>query len=267
MTSRRRSATGLATAAALLAVAWVAAGPASPPLYDGLNQPAEPYRFLHPPPGGTAAQAATESAPVVTPGSSPAIAWLTAEQPPQAQVLVQQGSFALPAGTSSLTVTITPVEPAVAAPAGMRFDGNVYRFSVTAGSTPLTTLQHAGTIVLRGPAGVSGVTVWMLQGTAWHQLDTKPVGSADTYAANVTTLGDAVLITSQSSTATTPGGGGSSGGGSGAVIGIVIAAVALGVVIAAVWLLRRRGARGATPPRRGPPPRGRPPRGRPPRRR
>jgi hypothetical protein len=231
----------LVAGAALLALVWGLGPRSAPPLYDGGPVIAEHYRVLHPPPGSTVTKppSAIDVTLKLEGGQSPAMAETTDEQPSQAQLLAAQGAFAVPPGATMVHVTITPVDPPAVAPPDGKLDGNVYRFAVSAGATPLPL--RAGqqvTVVLRGPAGVANPVLELWDGTKWSRLETQSLGTTapDSYAANVSMLGDLALVVP---TATSSDSGGGGGGGS---AGILIAAViiALAVVAAALVLVLRR---------------------------
>jgi hypothetical protein len=161
----------------------------------------------------------------------------TDEQPAQAQLLAAQGAFTVPPGATAVRVTIAPVEPPAVAPAGGRIAGNVYRFAVTAvpGATPMPLLPGQQiTLVLRGPAGVANPTLEVWDGARWNRAETTPLGSSspDTYAANLTMLGDMALVTPPVAAA-------DSGGGAALIVTAVVVAVVV-VSAAAVLVLRRR---------------------------
>jgi len=228
---RQRRLLFLGGGAGLLAAVWLLLPRTTPPLYDSAPAPADPYRYLasNPPPA-----AAAKDVPVTGTNSPPFIAG-TDENPPQAQILVGAGSLPLPPGATTIRVTITPVPPPPIAPPHQRVDGNVYRFALTANGTPVALRAGApATIVLRGPSGGGQATMARFDGTAWTTLNTTPIGTiADTYAANVTSLGDVALITSPSS-----GGGGGGGGGSGATVAVVVGAILLVLVTGAILTIR-----------------------------
>jgi hypothetical protein len=241
MTAGRRAAATLAAGAALIALAWCLGPRSAPPLYDGGPIIAEHYRYLHPPAGfiNTKPPGTIDVTLTLEAGQSPAIAETTDEQPAQAQLLAAQGAFTVPPGATGVRVVVRPVEPPAVAPAAGSIAGNVYRFAVTAvpGGTPmpLRTGQQI-TVVLRGPAGVVNPTLEVWDGARWNGAETTPLGSSspDTYAANLTMLGDMALVTPPVAPA-------ANGGGSGA--GLIIAAVVVAVVLvsaAAVLVLRRR---------------------------
>jgi hypothetical protein len=242
MTAGRRAAATLAAGAALLALAWTVGPRSAPPLYDGGPIVAEHYRYLHPPAGFTNANppGRIDVTRKLEAGLSPAIAETTDEQPAQAQLLAAQGAFTVPPGTTGVRVDVAPVEPPTVAPAGGIIAGNVYRFAVTAvpGATPLPL--RAGqqiTVVLRGPAGVANPTLEIWDGARWNRAETTPLGSRspDTYAANLTMLGDMALVIPPPAPAADSGG----AGGAGLIIAAVVVAVVL-VSAATVLVLRRR---------------------------
>ncbi|HEV7679257.1 MAG TPA: hypothetical protein VGQ42_11875 [Candidatus Dormibacteraeota bacterium] len=242
----------LVAGAALIAAAWLLAPAPAPPLYDGLSGPAQAYVYVSPPPGyhqTQQASPATKSLPVSS-GATQAAFVTTDELPPQAQVLAGEGAFTVPAGTTSVALTVTPVTPPQPLPAALgAFDGNVYRIEATAGSAPVPVATgHPITVVLRGPA--TGKTAAMVRlpdtGTstpgAWESIKSVPLGSApDMISANTDRLGwFAMVLTGTSSTS-----GGSPGGSSGpnlVAIVVPVAAVVLAAIAATLLLLRRRGS-------------------------
>jgi hypothetical protein len=229
----------LAAGAALLALAWGVGPHSAPPLYDGGPIIAEHYRYLHIPAGFTPTKppSTIDVTLKLEGGKSPAMAETTDEQPSQAQLLAAQGAFTVPPGAASVHVTIAPVEPPAVTPPDGTLAGNVYRFAVTAGATPLPLLPgQQVTVVLRGPAGMGNPVLEIWDGAKWSRLETQSLGSTapDSYAANVTMLGDIALVIP------TAAPGGDSGGGS---AGIIVAAVIIAVVVVAaalVLVLRRR---------------------------
>jgi hypothetical protein len=196
--SRRRPAGVLAAGAALLGLAWLA-GPASqPPLYDSVGK-AEPYRYCQPPPGFAPQKPSgtVDHNLRVVNGQSPPIADGTEEQPPQAELLAPANSFEVPPGAVTIRVAILCAPPPRVLPSDGRLDGNVYRFTVSADGTPLGIRPgQQVTVVLRGPAGAPNPVMERFANGQWMKLDTQPLGNAspDSYAANVTALGDMALV-------------------------------------------------------------------------
>ena len=196
--TRRRPAAVLAAGAVLLALVWLA-GPASqPPLYDTLG-PGEAYRYCQPPPGFAPQKPPStvdHNVPVVN-GQSPPIADSTEEQPPQAELLVPANVFVVPPGAVTIRVAVLCAPPPRVLPPDGRLDGNVYRFSMSADGTPLGIRPgQRVTVVLRGPAGAPNPVMERFADGQWMKLDTQPLGNAspDSYAANVTALGDMALV-------------------------------------------------------------------------
>ena len=191
-----RSAGWLLVAASIgLALAAQVAGPVGVPLYDG-NPVVEPYRFLHPT-GGQAGEPTTfASERKVTRDLSPVFVAATTEIPPQAQLISQEGGFVLEPGTTSLKVSIAPVE-APAAPPGEAIAGNAYAITVTnQDGTPLLvgSCTECLTLSLRAPEGSEGVTIRRFSGGTWQEIETVHAGLVDAYQANVTALGTFAMI-------------------------------------------------------------------------
>jgi hypothetical protein len=181
-----------------LALAVQLAAPVGVPLYDGVVV-VEPYRFLRPSGGQPGNPTSFVSEPKVdTSGVSPVIAAATTESPPQAQLIAQRNAFAVPGGTSSLRVTITPVE-AEAAPTDGAIAGNVYRFAATDASGRSLVAKRCEkclSLVLRAPEGVDEAVIGHFVGGAWSQVATVHAGIAAMFQANITELGDYAVVTS-----------------------------------------------------------------------
>jgi hypothetical protein len=241
--SRRRVVGALVAALGLgLALAVQIATPVAVPLYDGVV-PVEPYRFLHPTGDQQGDPTSFTSTPAATGNESPFFAAATAENPPQAQLIVEQGAFRLSAGTSQLQVSITPVDP-VAQPTEGTIAGNVYRFTATdSAGTSLVPNQCDGcrTMVLRAPDGVTDGTIGHFENGAWAPIHTLPAGVAAMFQVNVDAMGDFGVITGGP-------GGGSNGPERGLVFGLdplfigVGALAVLLVAIAGLFWYRRRPA-------------------------
>jgi len=251
----------LAAGAALIALAWVLMPAPSPPLYDGLSGPAEAYRYLNPPAGSqsTPPPSSANTTLAVSGGSNAAGFLSTSEQPPQAQFLVGQGSLQVPAGSTSVTITVKPVAPPAPIPAtDGRLDGNVYEVSISADKPGPVTVRPGATqptVVLRGPPGSSGAVIERSTAAApsWRALHTVPIGgqTPDIVAANTDQLGwFAMVLGTSSASSTSSGPGGSGGGGGGgfpivAVVAPLAALLLLGAVIVPIRLSRARAAQGA----------------------
>jgi hypothetical protein len=209
--------TGLATLAAgllIVGAAQVAAPIAQPPLYDGVV-PLEPYRWIAPPPdhpGGAEGATATVA---VKGGRSELVAVATPEMSPQAQVFAVPGALTLPRGATSITVSITPLEPDTS-PTDGYIDGNAYRILLTdqAGAAITAEPSQRVSIVLR-PADptLEDATIAQFDGVMWRAIETSPPSmTGGGFLAVVTSFGDFALVargsspypSSTPSTATTP---------------------------------------------------------------
>ena len=256
---RQLAAIAIGIGAGVILVAGRLSPIAAPPLYDGVV-PIDPYRWLHPPAGQAGSpQAASMTITVDQPPQSPLVAVATPESPPQAQIFAPPGGLTMPAGVSSLQVTITPVDP-VAAPSDGQVAGNVYRVVVTSqAGAPLSAPASARvSIVLRSPIDLPDATIERFNGTGWQPLKTDSAGFASTYVAVVTDFGDFALVTASGQPASVPPSGAAlptpvasggptgvgqpapgGGGGAGSFLPLIVAAVAIGILAGAALLSRR----------------------------
>ena len=187
---------GLAALAAGLAIALAAqlSQPVGRPLYDGVV-PAEPYRYLDPPQGLPGSPTSFTAEASVKRGTSPSITAATTENPPQAQIIALEGTFAVPSGATTLLVSIVPVQPPSVAPQG-RISGNVYRISVAdpagnpvgmnPGKTPTLAMRSAG-------AAANGAVARFANG-AWTVLQTEHAANLGLYSAEPDSLGDFAVV-------------------------------------------------------------------------
>jgi hypothetical protein len=165
-----------------------------PPLYDGVI-PVDAYRWLSPPPGEHGGAEGTSRVIPVSGSSSPLITLATAEVPPQAQLFAQPGALVMPAGTTSLSVSLTPVPPDIQ-PIDGHIAGNVYRVTITTQAGVLVTAPASAevTLVLRHPdITASDATLSLLTNGAWQPLKTDAALAAS-FVAVVTSFGDFALI-------------------------------------------------------------------------
>ena len=217
-----------------------------PPLYDGVIVQ-EPYRYLAPGPGQAGSPSSFAASETVDGAASPQFVAATTESPPQAQLIALTGAFVIPAGAAALDVSIAPLA-APAPPSSGPIVGNVYRFAVAdpSGSPAPISPATPPTVVLRAPNGVVDATIARYGDATWQDLPTQPSGQPGVFLANVDALGDFALIL------------GSSAGLFGldprlVAIGVATAVAAALLVLAVVWLDRRRripdGA-STVPPRR-----------------
>ncbi len=214
-------------------------------LYDGVV-PEEPYRVLNP----ASDQAGSPSSAQVTldasSGISPAIVLVTTEQPPQAQLIATPGAISLAPGSSTLTASVTPVEPSSEEAAAATIYGNIYRYSVVdqAGNALNLASGARPTVVLRAPFGAPAVAIAHWDGNGWQPLPTGTGALPTILTAPVTALGDYALV---------PAGGGLT---LPTVTGLAVLALGvLGVLL--LWWRRPRRATDANTPARPPAPAGR----------
>jgi hypothetical protein len=219
-----------------LALAVQLRAPHTVPLYDGVVV-AEPYRYLDPPDPSQVGDPTSASATKDVSGNQgPTFALATQEQPPQAQLIVMGDAFQMPPGTTSIHVSITPVQPA-AEPTTGSIAGNVYRFAVTnQAGTPVSTkaCDACLSLVLRTPADVTEGSLAHFENGAWAQVETFHAGAVAMFQANPQALGDFAVITAAGS---------GPGAGPGGLDPLLFGGIALVLFFAAVgglfWYRRR----------------------------
>jgi len=218
----------LVAVAALSAVLRVLPG-GSPPIFDG-NCIADPYRFL----GGSPAPQPVSK--VFSAGTAfPTSEVFTIESPPQAQLLMEAGSFDT---STSVTISITPVPaPSVKPPNGV-IEGNVYRYAaLTPAGTELEPKAALPvTIVLRATSSVPAPTVDRFDGTTWTPLQTFNSGCGNTFELTTSRLGEFAAVGPSAAGHPQP-----AGSRSGIPIALIIVglAVLLLVAVAALFTLDR----------------------------
>ena len=235
----------------------------TPPIYDGVAVQ-EPYRWLTPLQGQPGGPTSAANVVEAVNGANPLVALGTGELPPQAQVFATPGSLDLPAGTTTIKISIPPVAPSTLPTAG-RIDGNVYRITLTnqAGVEITAPAAQQVTVVMRSPGDEPLLTIEQLTHGGWKPLETQAAGFAPVFTAVVTRFGDFALVARRSAgspPATVPNGvvnpatiagptgpaipvatPGGQGGISSAVFAVVIALALLGMLIASD--VRRRNRR------------------------
>lgn len=201
---RRSAALTLAVGLVGIVFAQVAAPLQGPPLYDGVLV-VPPYVWLSPPPGEQGGALGASAVLPVNGGSSPLITVATPEEnAPQAQIFATPGAMILTVGTTSLTVSITPVPPE-AQPTDGHIAGNVYRITITNQDGTAATAQASAevSISLRDPdSTATDGTISLLSNGTWQPLKSD-LGLGGAFEAVVTNFGDFAVIE--------PGGGASAG--------------------------------------------------------
>ena len=236
--TERRSARGwLAAAVGALALAWLTTGHPLP-VYDGINAPDEPYRYVAAPAGAKATKAPTPAS-----ASSSAIGGLNVDElraqsgevGPQVQVVVPKLALTGPRTATRLRLTVTPVAPDTQPTVGT-IDGNVYRLQLSPGAT-FRAVDAPGAMRLRATSDSQPGPVFVHRAAAsapWATLDTRRVGN-DIYEAGLDGVGDYALAFRPQDLPTAAGSSRSGGGVSPAVlvvIGLLVAAVVAGAVLA-----------------------------------
>ena len=257
----------LALAAALLAMAWVL-GPAgrTPPLYDGLGFPDQPYRYVSVPAGYSQGQGpSTASATVeVSSGDSSTYDVSSSELGPQVEVFVNAKDLHLPPGSTLAHVRATPVATATQ-PSDGEVWGNVYRLSVSTDTGP-GTIRAGGaldSIRMRAPTGPPPVAgIEFDNGSGWRRLTASKIGN-DIYSAPLAGVGEYAVVSPEgqakvpndTSTGSSAASGSTSPGSSQAPIGsdtkdasgpssayarplLVIVALALLVLVVVIGMIR-----------------------------
>ena len=235
----------LLIAFALLAAAWLVTpyGP-TPPLYDGVAYPDEPYRYVAPPKDApkTAAPGPASDDPKMLAGRSELAGAGSNEQLPQVQVVVAEGDITAPTGATVVHLRVRPVAP-TSEPPDARIWGNVYRLTATSDKGPAQIHPAAPTttIILRAPVGPKPRPMMEYRdGTRWRRLTITQVGN-DLYSAPLVGVGDYAVATRPGQPQPVPG---TLTGLSGRIDRWVLApGIALALLIAAIVVIRWRRAR------------------------
>lgn len=261
--ARRRAWLALLLAVLALGATVTARPPDSPPLYDGIGFPDEPYRWVEPPAGESSTpQPATPASAkaLVTDGRSAATRAFSSEQGPQVAFAVADGALAAPSGATEVTVTVTP--EAVPGPGlpGTTVVSNLHRFSLSAPDGAEVGLAPEGSVIVNLRANTQtplSVVVCQWDGSTWTQVPTRQVGT-EIYAADLKSLDpfavlrfDAGVSPTVAAPAGPPPGGAPAatgevgdpaatpdGGTSGLTLGLIVAGVV--VLLGAVLVVLRR---------------------------
>ncbi len=190
-TSRRTRAVG---AAALLAALCVLAPLTGQPLYDGVDLPDEPYRWVVAPAGAQPAPpaAGAEQQLAMSGGRNGAQATvLTVEQGPQALVVLEPG--VLRSAADRVVVRLEPGAPPDDVP-GVVVESNAYRLVLQAADGAGVALSGVALVQLRVPADVQPpITVLLERDGRWEALRTRRTG-ADVYSAALPVAGRVVAV-------------------------------------------------------------------------
>lgn len=223
----------VAVALTALVAAWVLA-PAAVPIYDGIGNPDQPYRYVNPPAGYQKTPAATSAHAVVrvSGGVSQNGYANSQEVGPQVSVYFPTGALRAPSGAATIAVGATPQAPAPPLPKDGQIVGNVYRITATAGGKTadvVGTGHAAPTLQMRAPNGKLTPVFEHRTSSGWQQVHTARIGF-DIYQTALPALGDWALVQAKDA--------GSSSGGGGVNVGLLAGGIAV-IVIAGVILLIR----------------------------
>jgi len=147
------------------------ASPSAVPVYDGVGNPDEPYRYV----GRDKPAVAASTTAQVEGGRSGPVNVKSVEQGPQ--VLLDLGPGAFDATTRTVTVTATPLSGDGAAVPQGTIDGNVYRITASSGAT-LDAERAQGFLFLRAAVMTSPDPVLV-----HRRLPTDPWAAARTVRA------------------------------------------------------------------------------------
>lgn len=179
----RRAAAGL-----LLVVGGLALSPTAVPVYDGIGQPDEPYRYVERPDG-----APVTAEPTTGRGTSPVVAGLAAygmnvatqEVAPQFSLFLPPRALRVP-GARAVEVTATPQATVTDPPSGLRADGNSYVVAFSVPGVTLTRFAALATITMRATSSEQPApTIYYrpAAGEPWQALKTARAGT-EIYAAS-----------------------------------------------------------------------------------
>ena len=174
---------GLAALAfGLLAAALLHAG-GSPPIFDGIIVPPEPYRWESPPSNlrsGNKPPLSGEATFPVTNGQTAGGGVQTGDN--QVIMFFGPGAFTAAAGAQSVTCSIKPDANPPPAPSGVDIRGNVYRVDCVAqpGGGPVTVASTYH-LTLRFPPGAFK-EIQYDDGTSWRTVTTLQAPGGDPYA-------------------------------------------------------------------------------------
>lgn len=253
MTAPPRCGMFLAAVALLAGGSYLVAPMDTPPLYDGVGFPDEPYRYVDPPTGAIVTKPPAPVAvkvQVLGDGSNPAVALQTVEKGPQVALSLRLGLLQAPSGADAITVTIAPIRASTPPPNGQIL-GNTYRVSFTASRGGAAAVSGDGTysIAMRIPQGTRDpVAMELFRDGVWTTLRTTQTGS-DVYTAAAPGAGEIapVLLSAGSDSSLAAKAGKGSSQAVLVVLGVVLLAAA-GVVVFTMKVRRIPAMVSAQPP-------------------
>jgi hypothetical protein len=236
--TRRQRRRWLVVAASGLVLSWVVA-PAAIPIYDGIGNPDEPYRYVNPPASAKTTKAPGDGQAVlpVRNGTNPNGQYAnTGESGPQLSYYMPAHAFQVPPSATSVRVTAKPLAPTAPLPKDGTIVTNVYRIAATTDGGQPVKVTGSGpsepSLQMRAPdARQPGPVFEHRTSSGWERARTIRV-AVDVYQAQAPALGDWALVRLKS----TPAG----GGGSGIKWGLLGPGIALLVVAVVVLMVRLR---------------------------
>ena len=222
-------------AGALLVALGAVLSPGAVPVYDGVGQPDEPYRYVAAPEGAKATAAPTgahATTPVQGGRSTNGLSVATAEKGPQFSLFLPPQAMA--AATGPVEVDVTPSAP-TDAPAGGVVDGNVYTVTLTSAGGPVTLTERAAiaTVYLRATTAKQPPPSLYRRASPtgpWTALATSR-GGTDFYVAAFPGPGQFAVVFGTS-------GGSTDGGGPPVLLLVLLGGLVL--LVAVVLVVRRR---------------------------
>jgi hypothetical protein len=220
---------------AALVGAWVASSPHSPPLYDGVGFPDEPYRYVVPPPDYQHTAPPSTAQTVFELGGPQEFAASSNEQGPQVYLFLQYSTVRFPAGAKTFALAAAPEAPVPEPPDGT-IDGNVYQVTgSTPAGPPAINSARPGVIQLRSPKPPPPTPVMeFYDGAHWQRISTSRVGN-DIWAAPLRSFGKYAMVVPNHPVAQRSGGGLNA-----AVIVLIVVFLVLAGLIAGIRVSRRR---------------------------
>jgi hypothetical protein len=235
----------LLSSLAVLLVAWLVA-PAVVPIYDGISNPDEPYRYVQAPSGKTTKAPTVAKATVsVNPqGLSGAAYSNSLENGPQIVLYIPAGSMQAPAGVTTIQVSETPLAPSAPLPTDGTIVTNVYRVAATTSKGPAQivgkTTNQIPTLQMRAPSAKQPGPVYERRtAKGWQRVDTLRVGQ-DIYQASAAQFGDYALVQLKNASKTSGTSGSSGGGVNVGLLAVGIGLLALAGIILAIRITRSR---------------------------
>lgn len=222
----------------VLGVGWSIAPHNALPLYDGINFPDEPYRFVQRPAGAqeTAAPTTAHGSASVSDGTTGTVIAASAESAPQISLYIPQGKLVAPAGTAKVSVTGAPAQP-LHGGHGQYLWSDVYDVTASPGSTQFKTNGQQATITLRAASAQRPQPniAYYVSGR-WHLLPTYAQGR-DIYIAELNRFGQFAVI-GQNPLLVSQIVGNNKGTGGSSPIGLIVG-IGAGVVVVVLFVLGR----------------------------